>query len=48
MLGAGLLRRIQNFTPGSSPITIYKSFLGPQLDYVNVIYDQLSNVSLSS
>ena len=43
----GLLRRLQYFLSRSSLLTIYKSFIITHLDYGDVIYDQLSNASLS-
>ena len=39
------LGRFQHFLPCSSPLTIYKSFIRPHLDYGDVIYGQLSNIS---
>ena len=33
--------------PGSSLLTIYKSFVRPHLDYDDVIYDQPNNSRLS-
>ena len=43
-----LLRKLQCFSPRSSLLTIYKSFIRPHLDYGDVIYDQPSNVNFSS
>ena len=41
----GLLRKLQNILPRSSLLTIYKSFIRPNFDYGDVIYDQMYNVS---
>ena len=42
----GLLRKLQNALPRPSLLTIYKSFLRPNLNYSNIIYDQAYNVFL--
>ena len=39
-----LLRKLQNLLPRSALITIYKSFVRPQLDYGDILYDQDYNV----
>ena len=39
----GLLRKLQNILPQESLLTIFKSFVRPQLDYGDVIYDQSYN-----
>ena len=36
----GLLRKLHNTLPRLSLLTIYKSFIRPNLDYVDLIYDQ--------
>ena len=41
----GLLRRFQPVLPRSSLLTIYKTFIRSQLDFVDVIYDQAYNSS---
>ena len=41
----GLLRRLQPILPGSSLLTIYKTFIKSQLDFADVIYDQACNSS---
>ena len=41
----GLLRRLQTLIPRAPLITIYKSFIRPQLDYGDMIYDQTFNMS---
>ena len=44
--GNGILKKLSGFLPRHSLITLYKSFIGPQLDYVDIIYDQLNNLNL--
>ena len=39
----GLLRKFQQTLPKSALLTIYKTFIRSQLDYVDIIYDQASN-----
>ena len=41
----GLLHRLQNILPRSAMLTIYKTFIRPQLDYGDIIYDQTYNAS---
>ena len=41
----GLLRKFQNILPRHSLLTIYKSFIRPNLDYGDIIYDQAYNSS---
>ena len=41
----GQLRKLQNILPRGLPLTIYKSFIGPQLDYSDIIHDQHYNNS---
>ena len=40
-----LLRKLQRTLPRKSLVTIYKSFIRPHLDYVDVVYDRASNDS---
>ena len=40
-----LLRKLQNFLPRAALITLYKSFIGPYLDYGDTIYEQAFNSS---
>ena len=39
----GLLRKFQQISPGSSFLTIHKTFLRSRLDYADIIYDQAYN-----
>ena len=41
----GLLRKLQDTLPRTSLITIFKSFIRPHLDCVDIIYDQSYNTS---
>ena len=41
----GLLRKLHNTLPRLSLLTIYKSFIRPNLDYVDIIYDQAHTAS---
>ena len=41
----GLLRKLQSLLPRAALITIYKAFVRPHLDYVDVLYDQAFNTS---
>ena len=44
--GIAVLRKLQNFIPRNSLLTIYKSFIRPHLDYGDIIYHQPNNGSL--
>ena len=39
MKGIGIIRKLSNVLPRKPLITIYKSFVRPQLDYGDLIYD---------
>ena len=41
----GLLHKLQNTLPRTSLITIFKSFIGPRLDYGDIVYDRAYNTS---
>ena len=41
----GLLRKLHNTLPRLPLLTIYKSFIRPHLDYVDIIYDQAYTAS---
>ena len=43
--GISIIRKLSNYLPRSSLITIYKSFIRPHLDYGDVIYDIPNNNS---
>ena len=46
--GIGVIKKLQNFLPRQSLLTIYKSFVRPHLDYGDVVYDQPHNETLCS
>ena len=39
----GLLRKFQQVLPGPCLITIYEAFIGPHLNYGDVVFDQAFN-----
>ena len=41
----GLLRKLQNLLPRTALITIYKAFVRPHLDYIDIVYGQAFNLS---
>ena len=41
----GFLRKLQNLSPKTVLITIYKAFVRPHLDYGDILYDQAFNLS---
>ena len=41
--GIGIIRKVAHLLPRKSLITIYKSFVRPHIDYVEIIYDQPNN-----
>ena len=45
MKGICIIKTLSNILPRKSLITIYKSFVKPHLDYVDLIYDQPNNDS---
>ena len=40
-----IICKLQNVLPRSALLTIYKSFIGPHLDYGDIIYDKAFNES---
>ena len=45
--GISTIKRLRNYLPRNSLLTIYKSFIRPHLDYGDVIYDQPNNESFN-
>ena len=43
--GIGIIKKLQNRLSRQALLTIYKSFVGPHLDYGDIIYDQPNNES---
>ena len=46
--GNGIIRKLNNILPRSTLLKIYRSFIGPHLDYGDVSFDQQEKESLSS
>ena len=46
--GIGTIRKLNNILPCHALLTVYRSFVRPDLDYGDVIYDQAENESVSS
>ena len=46
MKGIGVIKRLSKMLPRHSLLTIYKSFIGPHLDYGDILHDQPNNKSL--
>ena len=44
----GILRKLYHYMPRDSPVTIYKSFIRPHLDYADVIFVKPSNATFSN
>ena len=44
----GLVRKFQQILPRQSLITIYKSFIRPHVDYVDIVYDRAFNESFQN
>ena len=47
MKGIGIIQKRSKTLPRHALITIYKSFIGPHLDYGDIIYDQPNNEILN-
>ena len=37
--GIGIIKKLQSKLPRNAPLTIYKSFIRPHLDYGDIVYD---------
>ena len=48
MKGIGILQKLQAILLQTSLLTFYKSFIRPNLDYGDVVYDQPSNDAFSN
>ena len=44
--GTEILRKLSNYLPYHSLITLYKAFIGPHLYYVDIIYDKPDNMNI--
>ena len=43
--GVGAVKKLNNTLPRKAPLTLYKYFVTPHLDYGDITYDQLNNES---
>ena len=41
-----MLKKLSNYFPRHSLVTLYKAFIRPHLDYANVIYDKPNNMNI--
>ena len=44
--GIGMLKKLSNFLPRHSLLTLYKAFIQPHLDYADIIYDKPNNMNI--
>ena len=44
--GIGMLKKLSNYLPRHSLVTLYKAFIRPHLDYADIIYDKPSNINI--
>ena len=44
--GIGMLKKLSNYLPRHSLITLYKAFIQPHLDYADIIYDKPNNMNI--
>ena len=42
----GVLKKSSNCLSHDSPVTLYKAFIRPHLDYADTIYDKLNNINI--
>ena len=42
----GMLKKLSNYLPRHSLVTLYKAFVRPHLDYADIIYDKPNNVNI--
>ena len=45
--GIGMLKKLSNYLPRHSLVTLYKVFIRPHLDY-SIIYDKPNNINISN
>ena len=46
-IGIGMLKRLSNYLPRYSLVTLYKAFILPHLDHTAIIYDRPNNTNIS-
>ena len=44
--GIGLLKKLRNYFPRHSLVTLYKAFIQRHLDYLDIIYDKPNNINI--
>ena len=44
--GIGMLKKLSNYLPRHSLVTLCKTFIRPHLDYANIIYDKPNNTNI--
>ena len=44
--GIGMLKKLSNYLPRHSLVTLYKAFIRPHLDYADIIYDEPNNINI--
>ena len=44
--GVGMLKKLSNYLPRHSLVTLYKAFIWPHLDYADIIYDKPNNMNI--
>ena len=44
--GIGMLKKLCNYLPRHSLVTLYKAFIRPRLDYADIIYDESNNINI--
>ena len=44
--GIGMLKKLSNYFPRHSLVTIYKALKRPHLDYADIIYDKSNNMNI--
>ena len=42
----GMLKKLSNYLPCHSLVTLYKAFMQPHLDYADIIYDRPNNMNI--
>ena len=44
--GIEMLKKLSNFLPRHSLVTLYRAFIRPHLDYADIIYDRPNNMNI--
>ena len=43
-----MLKKLSNYLPRHSLVTIYRAFIRPHLDYADIIYDKPNNMNIEN